>query len=117
MPTYVYESKDGHRVEEVHPISSYPKSLNLKGKRYELVITGGGGASVSKDIEHIACTLPPWTPGAREYVTDSKHVHYGQPIVRNQRDRRNIEAASAGEGKAYVHDSRTDRSRPFTKPR
>lgn len=62
--------------------------------------------NVSKDVSCIACTVPPWTPGAKRYVTDPKSEHYGQPMVTTLREHRNIEAASNGR---YVYRYRTDR--------
>lgn len=51
---------------------------------------------VYRDGTGIILTVPPWTPGARRYVTDKKSKHYGQPIETHARDRANIKAATNG---------------------
>lgn len=63
---------------------------------------------VHRSGEHVALTVPPWTPGFRKYVTDPRSCHYGQPIADPARDAANVKAATNGQ---YDYDRNQERSR------
>lgn len=77
MPIYTYESKDGKVEERVYPMSCYPQSIRMGGRRYTLRIT-----------------MP-----ARPVVENVAGIHHGpgEPtIIRNKRDIAEAEARKPG---------------------
>lgn len=84
------------------------RDMDLPENAYERRDNAERPRGVARGGAHIACTLPQWTPGARRYVEDVKSDHYGQPIVDNDRDKRNIEAATHGQ---FKYDRTQERAR------
>ena len=54
MPTYVYRAKDGSEVEEVHPMSDFPREVKRGRKRFELVNVPGNRQTIVHEYQHVA---------------------------------------------------------------
>lgn len=77
MPIYVYESKDGDRIERVSSWEKSPKTVRANGKRYERIIV----QTASPVVENVA----------------GIHRGPGEPVmIRNKHDIRELEARVPG---------------------
>jgi len=85
MPTYVFGHKDGTRVERVYSMAKVPRSIRVKGKRLQRLITPGhiDTFRMNAGYPYVSNAQARFLPGCK---TDS----IGRPIIESIRHEREV---------------------------